>query len=1102
MHNLETQQPRLLNGLARRCAKALRAGAMVVGGVLLAASMAHAGFENGGFEDGNFNHWTVKSYTRGTGTPLPANSTAQDTNNRAPLTVFPPAQESDLRLLLDTQVSIGVAATLPGNPIGGAGVTTGNRAQIMGVLGTLPNSITAANAPNLKLPRWGERTIQVGGNGGRKASSIEQTATMAKADVDPIDGKIHVRFAIAPVLNDPSHPGANQPFFYIRVYNETKNKELFSTFNFSNQPGIPWQVNGNYKYTDWQGFDISPGNGSLDEGDEVTLRIYVSNCSDGGADHTAVVYLDAVGAFMPGLSVAATGPSNTKPGEQITYTYNYVNNSGVYALGSKVYVAAPMVAGKQAAADPAGAAPMETIFAGTPSGPNGPCDGPHPGIGISPYKRGDYYICDVGDLNDGQSGSFNVTFQVPAGAPTVAPYNFINNGDYNISANAVSPYIGPLVKTNILGAADPVVDLGVTIDNGGAISYPPGTTLTTPITVTVSNLSATDSPNSTVSQTLAGLTSVTWTCDPAPGSTATCGAASGNGSINDHPNLPAGQGVIYTITGTTGAAGTPVSTAVTVTPPAGTSDSQLSNNTAGLSAPVGTQHNVTANATGAGAGHILAVPSGLVCGDASTACSTTGTTKPVAEGDEVRLTPVAHAGSIFKGWTGCTSTSGNVCVITVGTTDVTATANFAKAYIVTPAVDPAGGGSIGPTTPQQVEEGGSKVFTLNPDPGKYPVIKPPAAGAACTGTLSGNTYTVNPVTADCGFTVEFVTGVTLTSSVTGGNGTITPRTSEGPLPPGNNSTVYDLTPGAGYTPVVGGTCSGTLSGNTYTVTNAASDCTVIASFTNDPVTVTSSVNGGNGSIDTTGTVNLPRGGKRTYTFTPNAGYYPLVTGNCPGTLVGNTYTVDPVNADCAFAVAFINQTVDITATVTGGTGTITPPGTTKVAQGGGQTYTATPGGGNVVVFGGNCPGTRTGDTFTVANAQTNCSVDVKFVAAADAVTVTTSVPGGNGTVTTPGQNAAGETVLGRGDARVWTVTPTPGYVPRLLPGSTCTGTLSASAPYTYTVPSAADCTANFAFAAAAAGNVASIPTLSEWGLIILSALMALFALGMRRRQMP
>ena len=192
------------------------------------------------------------------------------------------------------------------------------------------------------------------------------------------------------------------------------------------------------------------------------------------------------------------------------------------------------------------------------------------------------------------------------------------------------------------------------------------------------------------------------------------------------------------------------------------------------------------------------------------------------------------------------------------------------------------------------------------------------------------------------------------------------------------------------------------------------------------------------------------------------------------------FTVDPVNANCAFSVAFSNQTVVLTGSVTGGAGSIAPNGPTTVAQGGGQTFTATPGNvGDLVVFGGTCPGTRSGNDFTVANAQSNCTVEAKFVAPANAVAVTTAVTGGTGTVTTPGQ------------------------VPSLAPGSTCTGTLSATAPHTYTVNNAqADCVANFAFAAPApAGGVTGILTLSEWGLIILSALMGLLMVGMQRRRM-
>lgn len=51
---------------------------------------------------------------------------------------------------------------------------------------------------------------------------------------------------------------------------------------------------------------------------------------------------------------------------------------------------------------------------------------------------------------------------------------------------------------------------------------------------------------------------------------------------------------------------------------------------------------------------------------------------------------------------------------------------------------------------------------------------------------------------------------------------------------------------------------------------------------------------------------------------------------------------------------------------------------------------------------------------------------------------------------------------------------------------------------TYTTnPVNASCTVAFSFVMVPT----SIPTLSEWGLLILSALMALFFVGMHRRQM-
>jgi hypothetical protein len=82
-------------------------------------------------------------------------------------------------------------------------------------------------------------------------------------------------------------------------------------------------------------------------------------------------------------------------------------------------------------------------------------------------------------------------------------------------------------------------------------------------------------------------------------------------------------------------------------------------------------------------------------------------------------------------------------------------------------------------------------------------------------TCTANTYTVTP-------------------SVSGGHGTISPDT---PQTVSYNATqVFTLTPDAGYhivTPV-GGTCGGLLSANSYTTSAVTASCTVIASFAQTP----------------------------------------------------------------------------------------------------------------------------------------------------------------------------------------------------------------------------------------------------------------------------
>src|SRR6185295_10968633 len=218
-------------------------------------------------------------------------------------------------------------------------------------------------------------------------------------------------------------------------------------------------------------------------------------------------------------------------------------------------------------------------------------------------------------------------------------------------------------------------------------------------------------------------------------------------------------------------------------------------------------------------------------------------------------------------------------------------------HTVTPSVT--GNGSIAPNTPQTVNHGSTTAFTVTPNANNHLVN----VTGTCGGTLVSNTFTTNAVTADCTVIANFAIDThTVTPSVTG-NGSITPNTPQSVNH--GSTTAFTVTPNANNHIVnVTGTCGGTLVGNTYTTNAVNADCTVIANFAIDTHTVTPSVTG-NGSIapNTPQTVN--HGATTAFTVTANANNHLVnVTGTCGGTLVGNTYTTNAVNADCTVIVNF------------------------------------------------------------------------------------------------------------------------------------------------------------------------------------------------------
>lgn len=558
-------------------------------------------------------------------------------------------------------------------------------------------------------------------------------------------------------------------------------------------------------------------------------------------------------------------------------------------------------------------------------------------------------------------------------------------------------------------------------------------------------------------------------------------------------------------------------------------------------------------------GTFTVAPINGVCGSANTVATGTAPT--------ANLCSVGTASTVAASVSQFTwSCAGNV-------TGTTSSCAAPRTYAVTSSVS-GGNGTISPTSTQTVASGAKPIFTVAPVSGYSASV-----GGTCNGTLIGNTFTTNAVVADCtviaSFTLIPVNGVcgsantvatgaapsanlcsagtasavtsgvsqftwscvgigtgstascaaprtyTVSSSVSGGNGTITPTPTQ-TVASGAKPT-FTLTPSTGYSATVSGTCSGTLVGNTYTTNAVVADCTVIASFTLMPVngvcgsanavatgvapsanlcsagtasavtgnvsqftwscagigagttascaaprtyTVTSSVNGGNGTFTPISTQIVASGATATYTITPSTGYFAFVGGTCNGTLVGNTFTTQAVVADCSVIAGFslipvngacgsanavavgvapsanlcsagaasvvtssqsqftwscagvglgygVNcaapRTYTVTSSVSGSNGTITPSSTQTVASGAQPTFTLAPASGYSASVGGTCGGNLAGTTYTANAVAANCTVIAAFSPNSFAITTVASPADGGAVVCTPNPVTFGAT---------------------------------------------------------------------------------------------
>ena len=188
------------------------------------------------------------------------------------------------------------------NPgLSGAPPFTSASVQIVGSTpgpASVVGAVSDPRAPGIVLPRAGQYTAKVNDEAtGAQLTRLSQIDTVTAADIDPADGKPHIRFAFAPVMDDPGHSPAEQPYFYVAVRLVADGSVLFEQFAYSGQPGVNYQQgSGSWKYLPFQDVDVPlPANAV---GQQVELVVIAADCSLGG--HGGYVYVDGFGSSQVG----------------------------------------------------------------------------------------------------------------------------------------------------------------------------------------------------------------------------------------------------------------------------------------------------------------------------------------------------------------------------------------------------------------------------------------------------------------------------------------------------------------------------------------------------------------------------------------------------------------------------------------------------------------------------------------------------------------------------------------------------------------------------------------------------------------------------------
>ncbi|HTM20670.1 MAG TPA: hypothetical protein VL172_09190, partial [Kofleriaceae bacterium] len=396
-------------------------------------------------------------------------------------------------------------------------------------------------------------------------------------------------------------------------------------------------------------------------------------------------------------------------------------------------------------------------------------------------------------------------------------------------------------------------------------------------------------------------------------------------------------------------------------------------------------YTMTATTGGTGSGTVTSSPAGIACpGDC---------TQSYTHGTSVTLTAAAAAGSSFAGWTGCDSSSGATCTVSVNGAESVGATFTLQNHVLTVATSGGGTGSVA-STPAGIACPGD--CTQSWAHGTLVTLTAPAGGGS---TFAGWTGCDAPSGATCTVTLDAVETVTAAFELQGytvgvttrgnGSGSVT-SSPAGIACPGDCSDSFSF--GTSVTLTANAAAGSTFSGWSGCTSSSGNQCTVsvdgaesvIATFSLISYAVNLTVAGaGSGSVSSS-----PAGIACPGDCTQSWAYGTVVTLTAaadPGsTFAGWTGCDAPSGATCtvtvsgienvsaSFAVATPSLTVSLGGTG-GGTVSSSPAGIAcpgdcaqDYAYGTTVTLTATPAAGSQgVIWSGGCD-TSSANTCTVA----------------------------------------------------------------------------------------------------------------------------------------